>query len=673
MADTGPGSEKESSSEKAVPVTESEVTGLDVPEEDSRALHSQPASMPVSHAVTESEGTGIGGRENIADESQKTKSEAIKKESQVNNDVNEPSTEEQNSADETLLLLVRDEDQKLELEAATVEVSGAQQKLKDPLDEKQAVNESTTKASSTLQDNNDSMGLTEEGQEEEVTDAEVLKEECQAPQNQPEYRSVSHAVIETEGSEIGSGESVADKCTQNTSETIENESQANNDSKELSPEAKDSPDENILLLVKDEDPKPELDAVATGIFSTNAEVVKEDCQVLQNQPEGTLVSHSETELESSETGQGQEGMMQPQLSSSEKSGDITVVIEKQQNDEQIIDELQSEVKQLEAINSRLWFEAAEVSGRLGDAQMNLDRLKKILKDKDVAQECMSSAVVAHALKNQTATKDAEDQTLDTPSEIKAKEAESSILACKKMNAEIKYLVETINRQKQEIDSLSKNNDELLKRHDGENAKNEKIEEMLKNHKERMIEDQKVLYEANCDKHKVVKLMEEQRSVMKCVAESNMASLSDALQTLETVFEEHCKAIQRQLSNCTEGIQMVLSLLRGNKSTTDENDRLIIKFLSTYIVNVVLHDTNRKIKERLEEDERLLEKHSQSQHKLERLKNKVVAREKELAARGEKMDEDINQLNNAVNYYRERFDQLYNNYYGREGRSAYDLC
>ncbi|XP_010916761.3 uncharacterized protein [Elaeis guineensis] len=671
--------------------------------------------MPVSHAVTESEGTGIGGRENIADESQKTKSEAIKKESQVNNDVNEPSTEEQNSADETLLLLVRDEDQKLELEAATVEVSGAQQKLKDPLDEKQAVNESTTKASSTLQDNNDSMGLTEEGQEEEVTDAEVLKEECQAPQNQPEYRSVSHAVIETEGSEIGSGESVADKCTQNTSETIENESQANNDSKELSPEAKDSPDENILLLVKDEDPKPELDAVATGIFSTqeklhldekqavnesatedasimqvepdsigittetqkeeaaNAEVVKEDCQVLQNQPEGTLVSHSETELESSETGQGQEGMMQPQLSSSEKSGDITVVIEKQQNDEQIIDELQSEVKQLEAINSRLWFEAAEVSGRLGDAQMNLDRLKKILKDKDVAQECMSSAVVAHALKNQTATKDAEDQTLDTPSEIKAKEAESSILACKKMNAEIKYLVETINRQKQEIDSLSKNNDELLKRHDGENAKNEKIEEMLKNHKERMIEDQKVLYEANCDKHKVVKLMEEQRSVMKCVAESNMASLSDALQTLETVFEEHCKAIQRQLSNCTEGIQMVLSLLRGNKSTTDENDRLIIKFLSTYIVNVVLHDTNRKIKERLEEDERLLEKHSQSQHKLERLKNKVVAREKELAARGEKMDEDINQLNNAVNYYRERFDQLYNNYYGREGRSAYDLC
>ncbi|KAG1335163.1 myosin-10-like [Cocos nucifera] len=660
--------------------------------------------MPVSHAATESEGTGIGGGgENIADESVESKSEAIKKESRVNNDVNEPSsTEEQNLPDENLLLPARDEDWKLELEAAAVE-----QKRKDPLDEKQAVNESTTEAGSTLQDNNDRMGLTEEGRE----DAEVLKEECQAPQNQPESRSGSHVGIETEGSEIGRGESIADESTQKISETMENESQANNDSKELSAEAKDSPYENILLLVKDEDPKPELDAVSAGIFSTqeklnldekqamnesatedastmqvepdsigittetqkeevaNAEVVKGDCRVLQSQPEGTPVFHGETELESSETGEGQEGTMQPQSSSSEKSGDITVEIEEQQNDEQIIDDLQSEVERLKAINSQLWFEAAEVSGKLGDAQKNLDRLKKILKGKDAAQECISSAVVAPALKNQAA----EDQTPDTPSEIKAKEAESSILVCKKMDAEIKYLVEKINRQKQEIDSLSKKNEELLEQYEGENVKNEKIEEMLKNNRERMIEHLKVLSEANCDKHKVVKLMEEQRSMIKGVAESKMASLSHELQTLETVFEEHCKVIQRQLSNCTEGIQMVLSLLRVDKSITDENDDLIMKFLSTDIKNVVLHDTNRRIKERLEEDARLLEKHSKSQRKLERLKNEVVARKKEFAAKREQLDVNKVQLNGAVNFYRERFSQLYQNYYGGEGSSAYDQC
>lgn len=452
------------------------------------------------------------------------------------------------------------------------------------------------------------------GQKEEVTNAGVLKEKCQASQNQPESRSVLHVVLVTEGSEIGRGNSMADESTQNISETQKEE-------------------------------------------VANAKVVKEGCQVLKHQPEGTPVSHNVTELAGSETGEGQEGTMRPQLSSSEKSGDITADIEKQQNYEQIIDYLKSEVERLEAINSGLRFEAAEVSERLGGATLNLESLKKIRQDEDVAQERMSPAVVAHALKNQSATKDAEEQTSDMPSEIKAREAEK------------KYLAAKIRRQEKEICSLSMKNNELLEQYEAENARNEKDEEMLKIWKEKAIEEPKILFELNRGKHEaVMKIMEEQRSMMIGLAGSTMASLSDKLQTLETALEERCKLLQRQLSNCTREIEMVRRPLRGQKMT-DEDDELIMKFLSTDIKNAVLHETNRSMEERLEEDARLLERYLKSQRKLKRVKKKVEARQKKLAARTEETEKAIIHLTDAVDYYRERFHQLREHYHARERQST----
>ncbi|XP_026658730.2 COP1-interactive protein 1-like [Phoenix dactylifera] len=562
------------------------------------------------------------------------------------------------------------------LDAVATGVFSTQEKLN--LDEKQAVDESaTTEDASVLQVKPDGLGLATETQKEEVANAEVVKEDCQVLQNQPEL----------EDSGTGEGDNV-DKSTHRNSE---DEKQVMNES--IADDASTLQAKTDGLGLTTENQK---ENVADMEQKCATEISKKDDTVLEPVDGGHGASLMASILESA---MSQEGTMQTQLSSSEKLGDITVEIEKQQNDEQIISYLRSEVECRKAANSQLRFEAAEVSRRFGDAKMNLERLKKILKDKDLAQDWMSSATVAHALRNQTATKDAEEpgqqskglekklslaqqvqirtqkQTSDMPSEIKAKEAENSNLSCKssnikkEMDAEIKYLVAKINKQNQEIDSLSKNNDELLEQYEAEKAKNEKIENLLNEYKEKMIKDQNILSEANCDMHKALTLMEEQQSMMKCVAESMVAAISDELQTLETVFEEHCELILWQLSNCTKEIQMekqkALPLLRGYKRTMNQNDVLISTFLSTDITNMVLRETNWAMDERLEEDGRLLERHLNSQHDLEKLKNKVETREKELEARNEEMQEDIRQMKNAVDYYRERYHRLYTKYHPRE--------